>query len=60
MRRIKWSLVVIVSLIVTACVTQTVTVDSKEPINCVKKSQTIILSEVECRTGGGEVLKNLE
>ena len=54
----KWFAITILALIVTACVTQTVTVDSSEPANCVKKSQTILLSHVECTNAGGKVLEN--
>ena len=54
----KWFAITILALIVTACVTQTVTVDSSEPVNCVKKSQTILLSHVECTNAGGKVLEN--
>ena len=57
-KHIKWVFIIIGSLIVVACVTQTVTVDSNEPINCVKKSQTVLLSHVECTSVGGKVLEN--
>jgi len=54
----KWTIIATISIILAACVTQTVTVDSREPVSCIKKSQTVILSTIECTTGGGEVLKN--
>jgi len=56
---VKWLLVILIATFgIAACITQTVTVDSTEPVNCVKKSQTILLSHVECTSSGGKVLKD--